>query len=43
MAYMRWLTDNIFKAGPKQYHLLVSKNEKSHLNVGGIEISNSKC
>ena len=39
---MKWFTDNLFKANPEKYHLLVSTNEKRHLNVGEIEISNSK-
>ena len=39
---MKSFTDNLFKANPEKYHLLVSTNEKRHLNVGEIEISNSK-
>ena len=40
---LKWFTDNLLKANPEKYHLLVSKNEKRHLNVGEIEISNGKC
>ena len=40
---LKWFTDNLLKANPKKYHLLVSTNEKRHLNVGETEISNSKC
>ena len=40
---LKWFTDNLLKANPEKYHLLVSTNEKRHLNVGEIEISNSKC
>ena len=40
---LKWFIDYLLKANPKKYHLLVSTNEKRHLNVGEIEISNSKC
>ena len=40
---MKWFTDNILKATPEEYRLLVSRNEKRHLNEGEIDISNSKC
>ena len=40
---MKWFTDNLLKANQEKYHLLVSTNEKRHLNVGEVEISNSKC
>ena len=40
---LKWFTDNLLKANPEKYHLLVSTNEKRHLNVGEVEISNSKC
>ena len=40
---LKWFTDYLLKANPKKYHLLVSTNEKRNLNVGEIEISNSKC
>ena len=40
---LKWFTDNLLKADPEKYHLLVSTNEKRHLNVGEVEISNSKC
>ena len=40
---LKWFTDNLLKANPEKYHLLVSTNEKRHLNVGKVEISNSKC
>ena len=36
-------SDNLLKANPEKYHLLVSTNEKRHLNVGEVEISNIKC
>ena len=39
---LKRFTDNLLKANPEKYHLLVSTNEKRHLNAGGIEISNSK-
>ena len=31
------------KANPEKHHLLLSTIEKKHLNVGEVEISNSKC
>ena len=31
------------KANPEKYHILVTTNEKRHLNGRGIEISYSKC
>ena len=40
---LNWFTDNLVKANPEKYHLLVSTNGKRHLNVGEIEISNSNC
>ena len=40
---LKLFTDNLIKANPEKYHLLVSINEEQHLNVGGIEISNSQC
>ena len=40
---LKWFTDNLLKGNPEKYHLLVSTNEKRHLNVGETEISNSKC
>ena len=40
---LKWFTDNLPKANPEKYHLLVSINEKRYLNVEGSEISNSKC
>ena len=40
---MKWFTDNLLESSPEKYHLLVSTNEKRHLNVGEVEISNSKC
>ena len=40
---LKWFTDNLLKANPEEYHLLVSTNEKRHLNVGEVEISNCKC
>ena len=40
---LKWFTDNLVKENPEKYHLLLSKNEKRHLNVGEIEISNSDC
>ena len=40
---LKWFTDNLLKANSKRYPLLVNTNEKRHLNVGEIEISNSKC
>ena len=40
---LKWFTDDLLKANPEKYHLLVSANEKCHLNEEGIEISNSKC
>ena len=40
---LKWFTDDLLKANPEKYHLLVSANEKRQLNIGGIEISNSKC
>ena len=40
---LKWFTDNLLKANPEKYHLLVSTNEKRHLNVGKVEVSNSKC
>ena len=42
-ALLKWFTDNLLTSNPEKYHLLVSTNEKMHLNVGEIEISNSKC
>ena len=39
---LKWFTDYLLRANPEKYHL-VSTNEKRHLNVGEIEISNSKC
>ena len=38
---LKWLGDNLIKANPEIYHLPVSTNEKIHLNVGGVEISNN--
>ena len=38
----KWFTDNLLKANPEKYHLLVNTNEKRHLNVGEVEKSNSK-
>ena len=40
---LKWFTDSLFKTNPEKFHLLVSTNEKKHLNIGEIEISNSKC
>ena len=40
---LNWFKDNLLKASPEIYHLLVSTNEKRHLNVGEVEISNGKC
>ena len=40
---LKLLTDNLLKANPEKYHLLVSTNEERHLNKGKVEISNSKC
>ena len=40
---MKWFTDNVLKTNSEKYDLLVSTNEKWHLNEGEIEISNSKC
>ena len=40
---LKWFTDNLLKANPEKYHLFVSPNEKRDLNVGQVEISNSKC
>ena len=40
---LKWFADNLLKANPEKYHLLVGTNEKRHLNVGEVEISNSKC
>ena len=40
---LKWFTDNLLKANPEKYHLLVSTNEKRYLNVEEIEIGNSKC
>ena len=39
---LKWFTDNLI-ANPEKYHHLVSTNEKGHLNIEEIEISNSKC
>ena len=40
---LKWFTDNLLKANPEKYHLLVNTNEKRYLHVGEVEISNSKC
>ena len=40
---LKWFTDNLLKANPEKYHVLVSTNEKRHLNVSEVEISNIKC
>ena len=40
---LKWFTDNILKVNPEKYHVLVSTNEKRHLNVAKIEITSSKC
>ena len=40
---LKWFVDYLLKANPEKYPLLISTNEKRHLNVGKIEISNSKC
>ena len=40
---LKWFTENLLKANPEKYHLLVYINEKRPLNAGGIEISYSKC
>ena len=40
---LKWFIDNLLKANSEKYHLLVSTSEKRHLNVGEVEISNSKC
>ena len=40
---LKWFTDNLIKANPEKYDLLISTNEKRHLNAGEVEISNSKC
>ena len=42
-TFLKWFTDNLLKANPEKYHLLVSTNEKRHLNVGEVEVSNSEC
>ena len=34
---LKWFTDNLLKANPEKYHLLVSTNEKRHLNVGRLK------
>ena len=40
---LKCFTDNLLKANREKYHLLISKNEKRHLNEGAVEISNSRC
>ena len=40
---MKRFIDNLLKANPDKYRLLFSTNKKRHLNIGEIEISNSKC
>ena len=40
---LKWFADNLLKANREKYHLLISKNERRHLNEGAIEISNSRC
>ena len=42
-SFLKWFTDNLLKENPEKYHLVVSTNEKRHLNVGEMEISISKC
>ena len=42
-TFLKWFTDNLLKANPEKYHLFVSTNEKKNLNVGEVEINNSKC
>ena len=39
---LKWFTDDRLRANSEKFHLLVSTNEKILLNVGEIEISNSK-
>ena len=34
---LKWFTDNLLKANPEKYHLLVSTNEKRHVNAGGLK------
>ena len=36
-------TDSLFKVNPEKFHFLVSTSEEKHLNIGEVEISNSKC
>ena len=36
-ALLKWFTDNLLKANPEKYHLLVSTNEKRHLNVARLK------
>ena len=43
VTLLKWFTDNLLKANPEKYQFLVRTNEKRHLNVGEIEISNCKC
>ena len=40
---LKWFTDNLLKVNPDKYQLVISTNEERHLNVGGVETSNSKC
>ena len=40
---LKWFKDNLLKANPEKYHLLVNTKEKRHLNTREIEISNNKC
>ena len=39
----KWFTDNLLKANPKKSHLLTNTTQELQINIGGMDISNSKC
>ena len=43
ISLFKWFKDNLFKGNPDKYHLLVSTNEKTKINMGKFSIENSDC
>ena len=42
-SLFKWFKDNLSKGNPDKYHLLVSTNEKTNINIGEFSIENSDC
>ena len=42
-SLFKFIIYNLFKGNPDKYHLLVSTNEKTKINIGEFSIENSDC